>query len=375
MGSKTVVVKIGTSSLTDSQTGDLRLSAIGPLVETLTQLRRDGWRAILVSSGAVGVGCARLGIEQRPTTIAEKQAIAAVGQGRLMRLYDDLFSSLNQPIAQVLLTRADLVHRDRYLNAQRTFAQLLDMKVIPVVNENDTVAVEELQFGDNDTLSALVAGIVEADWLILLTDVDRLYSADPRLDPNAQPIVRVEKGKPLLVRAGERGASGWGTGGMATKLSAAQIATSMGITMAIASGTQPQKIPDILAGEPIGTRFDPDPQPSRARKRWIAFVLQPQGSIGLDAGAVRAVYEQGRSLLPAGVVSVDGNFEVGAAISLRDPQGREIARGLSNYSAVELQRIRGKRSSEIEQILGYNGEDTVVHRDNLMLLELESLAG
>lgn len=254
--SNTVVVKIGTSSLTNNQSGDLRLSAIGPLVETLTHLRRDGWRVVLVSSGAVGVGSARLKLKQRPTTIAEKQAVAAVGQGRLMRLYDDMFSSLNQPIAQVLLTRGDLVNRDRYLNAQRTFNQLLDMHVIPVVNENDTVAVDELQFGDNDTLSALVAGIVEADWLILLTDVDRLYSADPRLDPNAQPITRVEKGKPLLVQAGSTGASGWGTGGMATKLSAAQIATSMGVTMAIANGKSPHLIPNILAGEDIGTRFD-----------------------------------------------------------------------------------------------------------------------
>ncbi|MGK7905660.1 MAG: glutamate 5-kinase [Synechococcus sp.] len=370
MSPKTVVVKIGTSSLTNNQTGDLRLSAIGPLVETLTHLRREGWRVVLVSSGAVGVGSARLGLTQRPTTIAEKQAVAAVGQGRLMRLYDDMFSSLNQPIAQVLLTRADLVNRDRYLNAKRTFAQLLDMQVIPVVNENDTVAVDELQFGDNDTLSALVSGIVEADWLILLTDVDRLYSADPRLDPNAQPIARVEKGKPLLVQAGSQGGSGWGTGGMATKISAAQIATSMGITMAIANGKSPHLIPNILAGEDIGTRFDPDPQPSGARKRWIAFVLQPKGSLVLDPGAVRAVYEQGRSLLPAGITAVQGNFEAGAAVSLQDEGDREIARGLSNYSSAELERIRGKKTSEIELTLGYNGENTAVHRDNLMLLEL-----
>ncbi|MGK7911235.1 MAG: glutamate 5-kinase [Synechococcus sp.] len=373
--SKTVVVKIGTSSLTNNQSGDLRLSAIGPLVETLTHLRRDGWRVVLVSSGAVGVGSARLKLKQRPTTIAEKQAVAAVGQGRLMRLYDDLFSSLNQPIAQVLLTRGDLVNRDRYLNAQRTFNQLLDMHVIPVVNENDTVSVDELQFGDNDTLSALVAGIVEANWLILLTDVDRLYSADPRLDPNAQPITRVEKGKPLLVQAGSTGASGWGTGGMATKLSAAQIATSMGVTMAIANGKSPHLIPGILAGDDIGTRFEPDPQPSNARKRWIAFVLQPKGSLVLDPGAVKAVYDQGRSLLPAGIASVNGNFEAGAAVSLRDESDREIARGLSNYSSVELDRIRGKNSRDIEKTLGYSGEDTVVHRDNLMLLELEPFAG
>ncbi|MEL7477043.1 MAG: glutamate 5-kinase, partial [Cyanobacteria bacterium J06555_12] len=261
------------------------------------------------------------------------------------------------------------------VNSYRTFRQLMQLGIIPVVNENDTVATDELKFGDNDTLSALVAGIVEADWLILLTDVDRLYSADPRLDPNAQPIVRVEKGKPLLVQAGSTGASGWGTGGMATKLSAAQIATSMGVTMAIANGKSPHLIPNILAGEDIGTRFDPDPQPSNARKRWIAFVLQPKGSIVLDTGAVKAVYEQGRSLLPAGIASLTGNFEAGAAVSLRDESDREIARGLSNYSSVELERIRGKNSRDIEKTLGYSGEDTVVHRDNLMLLELEPFVG
>jgi glutamate 5-kinase len=370
MPHSTVVVKIGTSSLTDAATGDLRLSTMGALTETLTQLHRQGMRVILVSSGAVGVGCLRLGLKQRPSAIAEKQAVAAVGQGRLMRLYDDFFTALNQPIAQVLLTRADLVNRDRYLNAQRTFTQLLDMGVIPIANENDTVAVEELQFGDNDTLSALIAGLVQADWLILLTDVDRLYSTDPRLDPNAQPIVRVEKGRPLLVQASRQGKSGWGTGGMATKLSAAQIATAMGVTMAIASGREPENIPHILAGQPIGTRFDPDPQPSRARKRWIAFVLMPEGSLVLDAGAVQAVYEQGRSLLPAGITAVVGNFEAGAAVSLCNPDGQEIARGLANYSAAELQQIRGKKTSEIALTLGYSGSDTAVHRDNLTLLEV-----
>ena len=372
MSAKTVVVKIGTSSLTDNATGDLRLSAIGPLVETLTHLRREGWRVVLVSSGALGVGCARLGLAKRPTSIPEKQAVAAVGQGRLMRLYDDMFSSLNQPIAQVLLTRADLVHRERYLNAQRTFAQLLDMKVVPIVNENDTVAIEELQFGDNDTLSALVAGLVDADWLILLTDVDRLYSADPRLDPEAKPIVRVEKGQTLKVKAGERGTSGWGTGGMVTKLTAAEIATSMGVTMAIASGKTPQNIAKILAGEAIGTRFDPDPQPSRARKRWIAHVLKPEGKLIVDAGAAKAVYEQGRSLLPAGILAIEGTFEEGAAVSLCDPERRAIARGLTNYSSTDLCSIRGQKSSQIAQILGYNGEQTAVHRDNLVLVEPSS---
>lgn len=366
--SLTVVIKIGTSSLTNGPAGQLRLSVLGPLVETLSQLQRRGDRVILVSSGAVGVGCARLGLSDRPTDIATKQAVAAVGQGRLMALYDDLFSTLNQPIAQVLLTRADLMHRDRYLNARRTFEQLLDMNVIPVVNENDTVAVDELKFGDNDTLSALVAGLVEADWLILLTDVDRLYSADPRLDPQAKPIIRVTKTEPLVVRAGDRGKSGWGTGGMATKLEAAKIATLAGVTMAIANGAHPERIPEILAGAEIGTRFDPEACPPNARKRWIAFALLPAGTLTLDEGAVRAVRAQEKSLLPAGITAVSGDFEAGAAVRLCNTNGREIGRGLTNYSATELHQIRGKHSSQISSLLGYASANTVVHRDNFIAL-------
>lgn len=365
-----IVLKIGTSSLTDLQGGaGLRLSIMAALVEEIVRLRRQGNPVILVSSGAVGVGCARLGLKQRPVTIAGKQAVAAVGQGRLMRIYDDLFSSLDQPIAQVLLTRADLVDRSRYLNARHTFEALLQMGVIPIVNENDTVATEELRFGDNDSLSALVASMVEAAWLILLTDVDRLYSADPNRDPSAEPIERVPRGMPLGVQAGSQGKSGWGTGGMATKLTAAQIATAAGVTTVISSSRHPDKIPAILAGESIGTRFDPDPEPARARKRWIAYGLLPEGSLGLDAGAVKAVCEQGRSLLPAGVFRVTGSFEIGAAVSLVDPEGREVGRGLVNYGSTEIDQIKGKRTSDIAATVGYQGADTLIHRDNLAVLD------
>jgi glutamate 5-kinase len=365
----TVVVKIGTSSLTENKSLNLRLSVLGTLVEVLTQLRRSGYRVVLVSSGAVGIGCIRLGLTQRPTLIAAKQAIAAVGQGRLMRLYDDFFSALDQPIAQVLLTRSDLIDRVRYVNAYHTFTELLDMGVIPVVNENDTVATEELRFGDNDTLSALVASMIQAQWLILMTDVDKLYSADPNQDPTAEPIDRVVKGTPLLVQATTQGRSGWGTGGMATKITAAQIATSAGVTVVITSGKHPQNLPAILAGDPIGTRFDPDPQPISARKRWIAYSLIPEGSLTLDDGAVRAVCEQGCSLLPSGIIKVEGIFEAGVAVRLCDQQGKEIARGLVNYPSVEIEQLQGKKTSEIELIVGYQGSDTIVHRDNLTLLD------
>lgn len=367
---QTIVVKIGTSSLTQRQTGQLALSTIATLVETLTNLRNQGNQVVLVSSGAVGVGCDRLGITERPRSVTLKQAVAAVGQGRLMRVYDDLFSSLQQPIAQVLLTRGDLVQRSRYLNAYNTFQELLRLGVIPVVNENDTVAVEELKFGDNDTLSALVASLLEADWLFLLTDVDRLYSADPRSNPDAQPISLVssiEQLEALQVQTGTSG-SQWGTGGMITKIEAARIATSAGVRIVITEGRSPHNIEKILQGEPIGTHFAPQPQPNKARKRWIAHGLIPLGKLYLDLGAVKAVTQAGKSLLAAGIIEVEGEFQASDAVQLCDVEGREIARGIVNYSSSELKRIRGHQSAEIPTILGYSGAETVVHRDNLVLI-------
>ena len=367
--SQTIVVKIGTSSLTQPESRQLALSTIASLVETLTNLRRQGHHTILVSSGAVGVGCARLGLAERPRTIALKQAVAAVGQGRLMRVYDDLFTSLQQPIAQILLTRSDLVQRAHYVNVRNTIQELLQLGVIPVVNENDTVAVDELKFGDNDTLSALVASLVEADWLFLLTDVDRLYSADPRSHPDAQPIElvdRMEQLAELQVQTATRG-SAWGTGGMVTKIAAARIATAAGVRTAIANGRQPRNIQAILNGEPIGTQFSPQPQPSSARKRWIAYGLIPAGKLYLDEGAVRAICQGGKSLLSAGINGVEGEFQSGEAVELCDRTGHPIARGLVNYSSHELQKIQGRRSDEIPTILGYRHAETVIHRDNLVL--------
>lgn len=367
--SQTIVVKIGTSSLTQPDTGYLALATIAQVVDTLSRLQRQGNQVILVSSGAVGVGCMRLGLTERPRTISMKQAVAAVGQGRLMRVYDDLFTALQQPIAQVLLTRSDLVQRSRYVNAYRTFRQLLKLGVIPIVNENDTLAVEELKFGDNDTLSAMVASLVEADWLFLLTDVDRLYSADPRYDPEAQPILLVnqmDELEALNVEVGDRGTS-WGTGGMVTKISAARIATTAGVRTVITEGRSPQNIEKILQGESIGTRFEPQLQPFNARKRWIAHGLIPAGKLYLDPGAVTAIQQAGKSLLAAGIKEVEGEFQNQDAVQLCDAVGHEIARGIVNYSSVELQKIRGCRSEDIPKRLGYEGAETVVHRDNLVL--------
>ncbi|MDH6062110.1 glutamate 5-kinase [Chrysosporum bergii ANA360D] len=366
---QTIVVKIGTSSLTKPETGQLALSTIANLAETLCHLKQQGHRVILVSSGAVGVGCARLGLTQRPKTIALKQAVAAVGQGRLMRIYEDLFTTLNQPTAQVLLTRSDLVERHRYLNVYNTFQELLALGVIPVVNENDTVAVEELKFGDNDTLSALVASLVEADWLFILTDVDQLYSADPRSVPDARPISLVNNLKELTQLQLQTTSPGsqWGTGGMLTKISAARIAVAAGVRTVITQGKFPDNIERILQGEPLGTHFQPQPEPTSARKRWIAYGLVPTGKLYLDTGAIAAITQAGKSLLAAGIKSVEGEFEPQEAVQLCDHQGNEIARGLVNYSSQELEKIRGCHSQEISTILGFVGAETVIHRDNLVL--------
>jgi glutamate 5-kinase len=365
----TVVVKIGTSSLTDHTTGDLKLAVIGGLAEELTRLRRLGWQVVLVSSGAVGVGAKRLGMTSRPTALEGKQAAAAVGQGILMSLYDRFFSLLDQPVAQILLTRADLIDRDRYLNIYRTLNELFALGVIPVINENDTVAVEELKFGDNDTLSARVSNLVKATWLILFTDVAGLYSANPHLDPEAQLIAEVGQVSTELDQVvGGKSYAGWGTGGMATKLEAARIAMTGGITMVITDGSIPQNLPKILAGEAIGTKFLPQKDPMNSRQLWIAYGLVPQGKLLLDEGAVRAIHTQGKSLLPAGIRAIEGAFKAQSLVELCDLEGKEFARGLVNYSSHDLSKLLGQKSGRIPEILGYEGEAEAVHRDNLVLL-------
>jgi glutamate 5-kinase len=360
-----VVIKVGTSSLTRPD-GQIALGAIATLVESIVDLRQQGYGTILVSSGAVGVGCARLGMATRPSQIALKQAAAAVGQGRIMGIYDDFFGQYGLVVAQVLLTRGDLDNRQSYKNIFNTLQQLVNLGVIPIINENDTVAVDELKFGDNDTLSARVASLVEAKWLFLLTDVDRLYSADPRSCPDAQPIAVVKSLLDLEVDTGNAG-SQWGTGGMVTKIAAAKIATSAGVTTVITNGNQPQSMAKILAGESIGTIFLPQPKIEPARKRWLAHGTVPTGQIWLDAGAVKAIVHQGKSLLPAGIVQVTGEFSESDVVQLCNSTGQELAIGLVNYSSIELQKIGGQQSNQIEQLLGYISEETVVHRDNLVL--------
>ena len=374
---QTIVIKIGTSSLSHPDSGDLQLATIAKLVEAVIHLRREGHHVVLVSSGAVGIGCGRLGLKQRPSKISKKQAVAAVGQGRLMRIYDDLFANFQQPVAQVLLTRGNLIQRQHYMNVHATFQELAELGVVPIVNENDTVAVDELKFGDNDTLSALVASLIEADWLFLLTDVDRLYSDDPRQNPDAKPIEFVEYLQLQELRqaigekqaiAGAKGGTQWGTGGMATKLDAARIAAAAGVRTVITRGAFPERLFAILQGENFGTQFAAQPKTVNARKRWIAYGMVTTGKLFLDDGAVSAVILRGRSLLPAGIVQVEGKFEANESVSLCDRQGKEIARGITNYSSSDILQILGSQSEDIPRLLGFDGEETVIHRDNLVNL-------
>ncbi len=361
-----VVVKVGTSTLTH-QSGKLNLCRMEQLVRQLTDIQNQGKEVVLVTSGAVGAGLGRLGISERPSSIIERQAMAAIGQGLLMQVYEKLFSEYGQIVAQVLLTRSDIGDRKRYLNARNTILTLLQYRVIPIINENDTVATEELKIGENDALSALVAGLIEADLLILLSDVDGLYSADPRKDSAATLISLVEEVDPRIRAMAGGAGSAMGSGGMITKIEAAQMATAAGVSMVLMNGNEPSNIQKLFSGEPIGTVFLSANHQVSSRKRWIAYGPQATGEIVVDAGAERAIVHQGKSLLPSGIVATQGEFEEGDMVRIINTSGLELARGLSNYGRDSLERIKGKRSSDIEQTIGFKPADEVVHRDNLVI--------
>jgi len=361
-----IVIKVGTSTLTHS-TGKLNLHLIEKLVRQLIDLRYQHKQVLLVTSGAVGAGMGKLGLQEKPKTMPEKQAAAAVGQGILMHIYEKLFSEYGQVVAQLLLTRPDLADRRRFLNARNTLLTLLNKEVVPIINENDTVVVEELRFGDNDTLGALVAGLVDADLLILLSDIDGLYTGDPRKDENARLISVVgEITTEIKGLAGSEG-SKFGSGGMATKISAAKIAINAGIPMIIANGSQPDIIREILIGAQVGTLFIPRDVKPHARKNWIAFGSNIQGKLWVDDGARKAILKNGKSLLPSGIFKIEGTFTSGHVISIVDFEGVEFARGIVNYNAQELEKIKGIQCKEIVNILGYKDYDEVIHRDNLAL--------
>ncbi len=365
--SKRIVVKVGSSLVTNQGSG-LDMDALGNWAKQIAALRAQNCEVVLVSSGAIAEGMQRLGWKERPSAVHELQAAAAVGQMGLVQAYESCFSQHKLNAAQVLLTHADLADRERYLNARSTLRTLLKLGVIPIINENDTVVTDEIKFGDNDTLGALVANLIEADAFVILTDQDGLYTADPRKDSSATLISAALAGDAKLeVMAGGAG-SHIGRGGMLTKVLAAKRAARSGAHTVIASGHERDVLPRLLQGESIGTLLTASSLSLDARKQWLADHLQVSGKVSLDAGAVRVLRNEGKSLLPIGVTQVSGEFQRGAVVAILDTEGRDIARGLVNYSADEARRIAGKASGEIENILGYVDEPELIHRDNLVLL-------
>ena len=366
---KRIVVKVGTSTITYAN-GKRNFSQIDRLARELSDLQNQGKEMILVSSGAVAVGVDRLGLPAKPSTIPGKQACAAVGQGVLMHTYEKLFADYGQIVAQVLITRTEAIDRHRYTNCRNTFMTLLQQGVIPIVNENDVVALDELKIGDNDNMSALVAGIVDADLVIILSDIDGLYTANPATHPEATLVHTVQEITPEIEASAGGVGSSRGTGGMATKIQAAKAATNSGIQLVIASGTEKNAIPRILQGEEIGTLFVSRENRLQLRKRWLAFGAKIQGSIVVDDGCAKAIRKAGGcSILPAGIYQVVGDFQSGSTISVIDKEGHELARGLVHYTAAELEKIKGCKSSDIEGILGHKNYDEVIHRDDLVILQ------
>ncbi len=364
-GSQTLVVKLGTSVLTG---GSRRLNRahIVELVRQCAQLQAQGHRIVIVTSGAIAAGREHLDYPSLPATIASKQLLAAVGQSSLIQLWEQLFSIYGIHIGQMLLTRADMEDRERFLNARDTLRALLDNHIVPVINENDAVATQEIKVGDNDNLSALAAILADADKLLLLTDQPGLFSADPRTDPDARLIPEVEEINDALRQIAGGSVSGLGTGGMATKIQAAEVASRAGITVVIAAGNKPGVIGDVMADVSVGTRFHAQKMPLETRKRWL-FGPPPAGDIIVDEGAIKAVLERGSSLLPKGMVGVEGDFSRGTVVRIRSQAGRDIAHGVSRYNSDALRMIVGQHSQQISQILGYEYGPVVIHRDDMII--------
>ena len=365
--SKRLVVKVGSSLVTNSGTG-LDHAAIANWAAQIAQLKKMGREVVLVSSGAVAEGMQRLGWKKRPSAVHELQAAAAVGQMGLVQVYETCFRQHGLHTAQILLTHDDLSDRKRYLNARTTLRTLLALNVIPIINENDTVVTDEIRFGDNDTLAALVTNLIEADTLVILTDQSGLFSADPRKDPSATLIQEARAGDQELEKMAGGAGSDIGRGGMLTKILAAKRAIRSGAHTIIASGREQDVLVRLAQGEAIGTQLIAETMPIAARKQWLADHLQVRGRIMLDEGAAKALCAEGKSLLPIGVYDLSGDFERGEVVTCVDRNGREIARGLINYAAGEARKIMRHPSSEIEPILGYVDEPELIHRDNLVLL-------
>lgn len=365
---KRVVVKVGTSTITYPN-GKINYEKIEKLARIMTDLQNQGKEMILVSSGAGAAGVGRMGLDAKPSTIPGKQACAAVGQGILMHIYERLFGEYGQVVAQVLLTKSDMVNRHSYANARNALQEMISWGVIPIINENDVVAIDEFKIGDNDNLSALVASLADADLDILLSDIDGLYTANPKTHPEAKLVSVVEEVTPEIEATAGGAGSKNATGGMLTKLQAAKNAMSAGIALIIANGEDLEILRRIMRGEPVGTLFVPRENHLRFRNQWLAFGSRISGKIIVDEGLAKALRQKGScSILPVGITAVEGSFDSGDTVSVRDQEDHELARGMTNYNSEDLNLIKGCKTSQIEEKIGYKHYDEVIHRDNLVVL-------
>jgi glutamate 5-kinase len=364
-GVRRVVVKVGSGVLTGKE--GLNRKVIRDLTNDLCALKKKNIEVILVSSGAIASGLKKIGLAKRPDTISGKQAVAAVGQPSLMMAWEKAFESHRQKVAQILITRDDFNHRERYLNARNTIFTLLAWKIVPIINENDTVMVDEIKFGDNDNLSAMVTSLMDAQLLVCLTDLDGLYNKDPRIHKNAQLIPVVQRVSREITQYAGSIPGFLGTGGMGSKIRAAQTVSLGGVPTVIANGMRPGVVQSIFKADEVGTLFLPRDVTLCSRKRWIAFTKAPKGQITIDPGAERAIVKGGKSLLPSGIKEVRGVFSLGDSVVLLNQGGQELAVGMVNYDAGDIRKIMGLKTSQIEEVLGYKHDDEVVHRDNLVL--------
>lgn len=364
---KRFVIKIGSNIIASADQG-LNMDRLSTLAQDISAVIDQGNEVVIVSSGAIAAGLKKLGLKGKPRDIKLQQAAAAIGQSRLMWAYEQNFASHNKKVAQVLLTRDDIANRRRYINAKNTLLTLLSYGVIPLINENDPIAVDEIKFGDNDMLGALTAVLIEADMLIILSDVDGLYTRDPKL-PGAAMIHAVDAITPDIEKLAGGAGSAVGTGGMYSKLIAAKQANKNGIPVVIMSGTSPELLMKLVQGEKVGTCFAPNKKRLTSKQGWIAYGVKSRGALFLDDGAVKALTAMGRSLLPSGILKIEGTFEIGDYVTCVTQDGRKIAKGLTNYSSHDLERIKGSKTTAIEKILGFKYSDEVIHRNNLVIIE------
>ena len=363
---KRIIIKIGTSTLTH-KSGLLNIMQMEKVVRQIADLHNKGYQIVFITSGAIGAGMGKLGLKERPKTIPKKQAAAAVGQGILMHMYEKLFSEYGVKVAQILLTKEDTTDRERFLNSRNSFFSLFDYGVIPIVNENDAIVVDEIKFGDNDTLSALVGSLIDGDLLVILSDIEGLYTDNPSVNKAAKLISFIEKITDEIEDCCSDTTGSLGTGGMITKIQAGKIATKSGMAMVIANGNKDGVLYKIIDGEEIGTWFNPNEKALHAKKRWLAFGTEIKGKIIIDDGASRALIKDQKSLLPSGIIDIEGNFNEGQIVLVVDSYGNEIGRGITNYNYKELNILKGSKTWDIDKIIPFKNYDEIIHRDNMVI--------